>query len=37
MKFRVTQKRNLWWAISGIAMLASLVAMIFSFTTLGAP
>jgi preprotein translocase subunit SecF len=37
MKFRVTQKRNLWWAISGTAMLASLAAMIFSFTTLGAP
>jgi preprotein translocase subunit SecF len=37
MKFRVNQKRNLWWAISGTAMLASLVAMIVSFTTLGAP
>jgi preprotein translocase subunit SecF len=37
MKFRVTQKQNLWWAISGIAMVASIVAMIFSFTTLGTP
>jgi preprotein translocase subunit SecF len=37
MKFRVTQKRDLWWAISGAAMLASLAAMIFSFTTLGTP
>ncbi|MGL5834436.1 MAG: protein translocase subunit SecF [Waterburya sp.] len=37
MKLRVTQKRNLWWAISAAAMLAGLAAMIFSFTTLGTP
>lgn len=37
MNFRVTQKRNLWWAISGIAMVASIAAMIFSFATLGTP
>jgi preprotein translocase subunit SecF len=37
MKFRVTQKRDLWWAISGAAMLASLAVMIFSFSTLGTP
>ncbi|MEM6611854.1 MAG: protein translocase subunit SecF [Cyanobacteria bacterium P01_C01_bin.72] len=37
MKFSITQKRGLWWAISGIAIIASLATMIFSFTSLGAP
>ena len=37
MKFSVTKKRNLWWAISGTAILASLATMIFSFTSLNAP
>ena len=37
MKFSVTKKRGLWWAISGIAILASIAMMVFSFTSLNAP
>ena len=37
MNISITKKRNLWWAISGAAILASLAIMIFSFTSLGAP
>ncbi|MGD1918721.1 MAG: protein translocase subunit SecF [Pleurocapsa sp.] len=37
MKFSITSKRNLWWAISGIAILASIVMMIVSFSSLNAP
>ena len=37
MKFSVTNKRGLWWAISGIAIIASIATMIFSFTSLNAP
>ena len=37
MKFSVTKRRDLWWAISGTAMLASIVMMIVSFTILNAP
>ena len=37
VKFSVTSKRGLWWAISGIAIVASLAVMIFSFTSLNAP
>ncbi|MGB5636097.1 MAG: protein translocase subunit SecF [Waterburya sp.] len=37
MKFSVTKQRGLWWAISGIAILASIAMMIFSFTSLNAP
>ena len=37
MNISITKKRNLWWAISGTAILASLATMIFSFTSLGAP
>ncbi|MEM8719404.1 MAG: protein translocase subunit SecF [Cyanobacteria bacterium P01_G01_bin.39] len=37
MKFSITNKRGLWWGISGIAILASIAIMIFSFTSLGAP
>ncbi|MEO0926698.1 MAG: protein translocase subunit SecF [Cyanobacteria bacterium J06643_13] len=37
MKFSITQKRGLWWAISGAAIVASLATMVFSFTSLGAP
>lgn len=37
MKFSITKKRGLWWAISGLAMLASIAMMIFSFTSLNAP
>ena len=37
MNISITKKRNLWWAISGVAIVASLATMIFSFTTLGAP
>ena len=37
MKLSITEKRGLWWAISGTAILASIATMIFSFTSLGAP
>lgn len=37
MKFSITKKRGLWWAISGLAMLASIAMMVFSFTSLNAP
>jgi len=37
MKFSITKKRGLWWAISGTAILASIAMMIFSFTSLNAP
>lgn len=37
MKFKVTQQRDLWWAISVAAMVASVAAMIFSFVSLGTP
>lgn len=37
MKFSVTKRRGLWWAISGTAMLASIAMMIVSFTILNAP
>ena len=33
----VVKKSNLWWGISGFAMIASIVAMIISFTSLNAP
>ena len=33
----ITKKRNLWWAISGTAIAASLAIMVFSFTSLNAP
>lgn len=37
MKLSITNKRGLWWAISGTAIVASIAIMIFSFTSLGAP
>ncbi len=37
MKISLTKNRNLWWAISGTAIIASLATMIFSFVSLGAP
>lgn len=37
MKLSITKKRNLWWAISGTAILASIAIMVFSFTRLNAP
>lgn len=37
IKFSVTNNRNLWWAISAVAILASIAAMFVSFTTLNAP
>lgn len=37
MKFSITKKRGLWWAISGAGILASIAIMIFSFTSLNAP
>ena len=37
MNISITKKRNLWWAISGMAIIASIATMIFSFTSLGAP
>ena len=37
MRISITKKRNLWWVISGTAIVASLAIMIFSYTSLGAP
>ena len=37
MNISITKKRSLWWAISGMAIIASIATMIFSFTSLGAP
>ena len=37
MKLSITKKRDLWWAISGTAIVASIAIMVFSFTSLGAP
>ena len=37
MKFSITKKRGLWWAISGTVILASIAAMVISFTSLNAP
>lgn len=37
MKFSITKQRGLWWAISGIAILASIGIMVFSYTSLNAP
>lgn len=33
----ITKKRGLWWAISGIAILASIAVMVYSFISLNAP
>ena len=37
MKFSITSKRGLWWAISGFAMVASIAMMVFSLSKLNAP
>ena len=37
MKLNIIQQRGLWWAISGAAILASLVAMAISWQQFGAP
>jgi preprotein translocase subunit SecF len=37
MKLNVTEQRSLWWTISGLAILASLGAMILSYSTIKAP
>ncbi|PSF36314.1 protein translocase subunit SecF [Aphanothece hegewaldii CCALA 016] len=37
MKFSVTKQRSFWWTISGFAIIASLGAMIISYTTIKAP
>ncbi len=37
MKLAITKKRNLWWAISGTAMVASLIIMVVSLSVLNAP
>lgn len=37
MKLNVIKQRNMWWSISGAAMLISIIAMVISFTTLKAP
>ncbi|MGL5793092.1 MAG: protein translocase subunit SecF [Waterburya sp.] len=37
MKLAITKKRNLWWAISGTAMVASLIIMVVSWSILNAP
>lgn len=33
----IVKKRNLWWGMSGLAAIASIAAMVISFTTLNAP
>ncbi|MGL6342864.1 MAG: protein translocase subunit SecF, partial [Waterburya sp.] len=37
MQLAITKKRNLWWAISGTAMVASLIIMVVSMSILNAP
>ncbi len=37
IRFSVIKWRGLWWAISGIAIIVSIVAMIISLTTFNAP
>jgi preprotein translocase subunit SecF len=37
MKFSVNKQRSFWWTISGLALIASLVAMIISYSTIKAP
>ena len=37
MKFSIVKQRGLWWTISGIAIAASIAAMVFSLVTLNAP
>ncbi|MEB3230182.1 MAG: protein translocase subunit SecF [Leptolyngbyaceae bacterium] len=37
MKFQVTKQRSLWWGISTVLILASVIAMIVSWQELGAP
>lgn len=37
MKFSVTKRQNLWWSISGAAMLASIAIMVFSYARINAP
>ncbi len=37
MKFSVMKRRNLWWSISAITILSSIVAMGISFTQFNAP
>ncbi len=37
MKFSIVKKRGLWWTISGVAIAASIAAMVFSFINLNAP
>ncbi|WP_013322800.1 protein translocase subunit SecF [Gloeothece verrucosa] len=37
MKLNVTKNRGLWWTISGVATIISIIAMIVSFATIKAP
>ncbi|WOD40784.1 protein translocase subunit SecF [Nodosilinea sp. E11] len=37
MKLNIIQQRSLWWAVSGLLVLASLVAMALSWQQFGAP
>ena len=37
MKFSVTKQRNLWWSLSAIAVVASIIAMMLSFAKFNAP
>lgn len=37
MKLNVIKQRNLWWAVSGLFILAGIVAMVISWQQLGAP
>ena len=37
MKFSVTKQRNLWWSLSAIAFVASIIVMMLSFAKFNAP
>lgn len=37
IKFSVIKQRGLWWGISAVAVIASIAAMVVSFTSLNAP
>jgi preprotein translocase subunit SecF len=37
MKLNIIKQQKIWWAISGTAFIASIVAMVISYNTFGAP
>jgi preprotein translocase subunit SecF len=37
MRFSVVKQEKIWWTISGVAMIASIAAMVISFTQFNAP